>query len=185
MRNTPLVSSLALFLLLPLASCDQGQNATAVDRGTPASQPAQDTAAEGGTAAEHDLARGRGAFAAGDYPRALGYFRAAAEQGDANAQYYVGLMHANGQGTTRDFAEAAKWYEKAAAQNQADALYALARLHVIGTGVEADPAKAVELYERAAQAYPPGEQRELAIEQRRALLAVLEGTAGAAEAMSK
>jgi TPR repeat protein len=119
------------------------------------------------------LAAGYRAYDVGDFPRALDDFRAAADAGMADAQYFVGLMHAEGEGTARSYAEAAKWYEKAAAQDQPDALFALAKLYVIGGGVERDPAKAIALYERAEKAYPPGEKRAAVEEQRVALLAVM------------
>jgi TPR repeat protein len=119
------------------------------------------------------LAAGYRAYDVGDYPRALQDFQAAADAGMADAQYFVGLMHAEGEGTARSYTEAAKWYEKAAAQDQPDALFALAKLYVIGGGVARDSAKAIELYERAAKAYPPGEQRDAVEEQRAALVAVL------------
>jgi TPR repeat protein len=126
---------------------------------------------------KENLAAGYRAYDVGDYQRALQNFREAADKGMADAQYFVGLMHAEGEGTTRSYAEAAKWYEKAAAQNHADALFALAKLHVIGGGVPADSAKALELYERAEQAYPPGEKRDQVAEQRLALAEVLKPAA--------
>lgn len=114
------------------------------------------------------------AYGNGDYARALGFFKRAAEQGDPRAAYYIGVMHSNGEGVKRDLAESAKWYQRAADQGNPDGMYALARLYVIGSGVPRDVQKALELYERAAQTYPPGEQRDQAIEQREALIAVLE-----------
>ena len=116
---------------------------------------------------------GLDAYAAGRPEKALQHFSAAANQGNVNAQYYVGLMHANGEGTKRDFREAAKWYRKAAARNQPDALVNLARLHVMGLGVDADAQKAVELFGRAAKVYPPGEKRNQAAEQGKALAAIV------------
>ncbi|HEY8507298.1 MAG TPA: tetratricopeptide repeat protein, partial [Steroidobacteraceae bacterium] len=114
------------------------------------------------------------AYGAGDYARALGFFKRAAERGDPRAAYYIGVMHSNGEGVKRDLAESAKWYQRAADQGNPDGMYALARLYVIGSGVPRDVQKALELYEQAAQAYPPGEQRDKAIEQKQALIAVLE-----------
>jgi TPR repeat protein len=126
-----------------------------------------------GPAAHPDLAAGLKAYNVGDHERALKEFRDAAERGNADAQFYVGLMSAEGEGTPRSYEEAVKWYEKAAAQNQPDALLALAKLYVIGGGVAPDSAKALVLYERAEQAFPPGEKRDAAAEQRLALTAVL------------
>ena len=46
----------------------------------------------------------------------------AAEQGDAKAQWNVGLMYLAGLGVPQDLAIAEQWIEKAAAQGYADAL---------------------------------------------------------------
>ena len=40
----------------------------------------------------------------------------AAEQGDAEAQYNLGVMYANGDGLPEDDAEAVRWYRMAAEQ---------------------------------------------------------------------
>lgn len=156
----------ALAALTAVTGCDNRRDATAARRAA-APQAAATPASE--------LAAGQRAYAAGDRIGALRHFRAAAEGGNADAQYYSGLMHADGQGAKRDHAEAVKWYTKAVAQNQPDALMALARLRVIGLGVAADPAQAIELYKRAAMAYPPGEQQDQAEAQHQALLDVMKG----------
>jgi len=52
----------------------------------------------------------------------------AAEQGDADAQFALGEMYANGQGVARDETEAMKWYRKAAAQGYKLAQAALAAM---------------------------------------------------------
>ena len=44
------------------------------------------------------------------------WYRKAAEQGNATAQYNIGVCYDNGYGVTKDYAEAVKWYRKAAAQ---------------------------------------------------------------------
>jgi TPR repeat protein len=113
------------------------------------------------------------AYVGGRYDVALVHFRAAAELGHVNAQYYTGLMYANGEGTERNFDEAAKWYQQAAKHNQPDALFQLARLYAIGTGVKMDVQKAVELFDRAARVLPPGEKRDQAIQQKDALAAIV------------
>ena len=46
--------------------------------------------------------RGDLAYRRLDYVAALGWFRAAGDQGDAAAQNYVGWLYANGHGTTKD-----------------------------------------------------------------------------------
>ena len=42
-----------------------------------------------------------------------------AEQGNAAAQYNLGVMYDNGEGVPQDYAEAAKWYRLAAEQGEA------------------------------------------------------------------
>ncbi len=59
------------------------------------------------------------------------------------------------------------------AQNQPDAIVQLARSHVTGLAVKHDPHKAVELYGRAAKIFPPGEKRDAALQQQKALEAAL------------
>jgi hypothetical protein len=60
-----------------------------------------------------------------DDGQAMKYFRAAADQGNAQAEYNVGFMYDNGRGVPRDDAQAVSWYRKAAAQGYADAQKAL------------------------------------------------------------
>ena len=49
----------------------------------------------------------------GDYEETVKWWRRAAEQGHAKAQYYLGDMYENGRGASQDCEEAAKWYRKA------------------------------------------------------------------------
>jgi hypothetical protein len=56
-----------------------------------------------------------------------GWFRLAAIQGHADAQFNLGGMFENGQGVAKDRAEAARWYRMAAAQGHAVAAEALRR----------------------------------------------------------
>lgn len=55
------------------------------------------------------------------YERALPKCKKAAEEGDASAQYYLGVMYNKGKGVIQDDKEAAKWYRKAADQGHASA----------------------------------------------------------------
>ena len=64
--------------------------------------------------------------------------RQAAEQGDAAAQYNLGLMYANGEGVPKDDAEAVKWYRLAAEQGDANAQYGLGFMYATGRGVLKD-----------------------------------------------
>ena len=51
-----------------------------------------------------------------DYKEAVKWYRLAAEQGYADAQYNLGLMYSNGEGVPQDYKEAVKWYRLAAEQ---------------------------------------------------------------------
>ena len=56
-----------------------------------------------------------------DYKEAVKWYKLAAEQGYANAQYNLGKMYAKGQGVIQDYKEALKWYKLAAAKGYKDA----------------------------------------------------------------
>ena len=64
--------------------------------------------------------------------------RALAEQGDADAQYGLGLMYANGRGVPEDDAEAVRWWRLAAEQGHARAQYNLGYMYRNGDGVPRD-----------------------------------------------
>ena len=64
-----------------------------------------------------------------DFKQAFVWFRKAAEQGNADAQAYLGMMYAYGQGVAQDDAEAVRWYRLAAAQGYALAQDELRRLN--------------------------------------------------------
>jgi TPR repeat protein len=56
-----------------------------------------------------------------DYEEAAKWFRLAADQGDADAQCYLGDMYAKGCGVPQDGEVAARWYRLAADQRHAEA----------------------------------------------------------------
>ena len=56
-----------------------------------------------------------------DDAEAVRWYRLAAEQGDASAQYSLGVMYDFGRGVLEDDAEAVRWYRLAAEQGDADA----------------------------------------------------------------
>ena len=69
-----------------------------------------------------------------DDAEAVRWYRLAAEQGYANAQYNLGLMYDNGDGVPEDDAEAVRWYRLAADQGNTSAQYNLERLSDGGEG---------------------------------------------------
>ena len=53
-----------------------------------------------------------------DYAEAVKWYRKAAEQNDATAQYNLGLMYANGRGVPQDYVMAYKWINLAATRQE-------------------------------------------------------------------
>lgn len=74
-----------------------------------------------------------------------------AEQGDAEAQYNLGLCYSEGDGVQQDDLEAAKWFRQAAERNHAVAQHNLGICCAQGRGVEQDAAEAAKWYRRAAE----------------------------------
>ena len=85
-----------------------------------------------------------------DYAEAVKWYRLAAAQGKANAQYNLGVMYENGQGVVQDYTEAVKWYRLAAAQGDADAQYNLGAMYDNGQGVVQDYVRAHMWYNLGA-----------------------------------
>ena len=86
-----------------------------------------------------------------DYQTAFKLWLPLAEQGDADAQYNLGLMYDNGRGVKQDDFEAVKWYRKAAEQGYADAQFNLGNMYANGRGVKQDDFEAVKWYRQAAE----------------------------------
>jgi len=94
---------------------------------------------------------GVAAFARGEYAKALALLQPLAQQGDARAQFHLGVMYTYGQGVPRDYAEAFQWYRRAAEQGLAIAQSNLGGTYENGYGVPQDYAKAFQWYRRAAE----------------------------------
>jgi uncharacterized protein len=77
--------------------------------------------------------------------------RVRAEQGDAQAQYSLGVSYAHGQGVPRDYAEAVRWFRKSADQGYAKAQSKLASMYFYGKGVGQDYTEAVRWTRKAAE----------------------------------
>jgi TPR repeat protein len=107
--------------------------------------------------------KGVSAYESGDYRTALKEFLPLAENGDANAQAFIGLMHDDGAGVIQSDVEAVKWYRLAADQGNAAGQNNLGTKYDTGRGIMKNDAEAVKLYSLAAyQGYALG-QRNLAL----------------------
>ena len=88
-----------------------------------------------------------------------------ADQGDAEAQYKLGLIYRNGQGVPQDNKEAARWYGLAADQGYALGQYNLGLMYAKGRGVPQDYIQAYMWYNLAAS-NSRGDLRLLAVKGR-------------------
>jgi uncharacterized protein len=89
----------------------------------------------------------------GDNAEALRLRRKAAEQGHAEAQYWLGIMYHGGiEGVPQDLVQAVRWYRKAAEQGHAAAQYVLNTVYRYGGfGVPQDWAEALKWCLKAAE----------------------------------
>ena len=73
-----------------------------------------------------------------------------ADQGDADAQYLLGIAYDFGRGVPQDDTEAVAWYRQAADQDHAASQYNLGLMYGNGEGVPQDDTEAVAWYRQAA-----------------------------------
>jgi len=85
-----------------------------------------------------DFQKGLTAAQNGDFATALREWTPQAEQGNADAQFNLGLMYAKGNGVLQDYKTAVKWYTQAAEQGNIRAQTNLAYLYATGRGVLQD-----------------------------------------------
>jgi uncharacterized protein len=101
--------------------------------------------------AQADFKAGVEAHHRSDYATALREWQPLAEQGNAFAQYNLGLLYDNGQGVPKDYDQARQWYEKAAVQGHAEAQVNLGILYDYGRSIPQDFKKAVYWYRLSAK----------------------------------
>ena len=109
---------------------------------TPAPASAPDTAMAGAVAA----------FSRGDYAAALPVFQDRAEAGDAEAQAWLGALHANGAGVEPSLPTAFAWYLRAAEQGHVQAATNVGAMLAMGQGVARDRLAGLGWLEKAAAA---------------------------------
>jgi TPR repeat protein len=78
------------------------------------------------------------------------WFRKSAEQGNADAQFWLGHMYQEGNGVALDATEAVKWYRKSAEQGDADAQFWLGYMYYKGNGVALNTTEAVKWFRKSA-----------------------------------
>jgi len=98
-----------------------------------------------------DFAKGQEAYNSGDYETALTEWSFLANEGDADGQFGMGLLHDNGFGVVLDSLQAAKWYQSAAEQGHGEAQCNLAVMYENGWGVPQSDEDAFKWYSLAAE----------------------------------
>ena len=79
------------------------------------------------------------------------FLKAMAEKGDAERQFYLGVLYNTGQGVEKDDKEAVKWFRKAAEHGFAPAQVNLGGMYDDGKGVLEDDKEAVKWFRKAAE----------------------------------
>ncbi len=97
-----------------------------------------------------------------DDAQAVAWYRKAAEQGYASAQFTLGLRYAEGEGVLQDFRLAVAWFRKAADQGYALAQYNLGYMYGNGEGVPQDYVEAHKWRNIAASRVTGDQQKEYA-----------------------
>jgi len=97
-----------------------------------------------------------------DYQQAKNWYQKAVDQGDATAEYLMGMLYENGEINVNDSGvtlksykgiysgESMKWFLKAAAHGDADGDIAVGVHYEMGEGVKVNLPKAVKWYKKAA-----------------------------------
>ncbi len=102
------------------------------------------------------------------YAQAAEWYRQAANQGYAEAQFSLGFMLYNGTGTNggavaQNYSGAARWFRLAAGQGVVAARHLLGQMYLRGDGVEKDPAAALRWARFAAYQDFAGSQYIVAV----------------------
>ena len=103
-----------------------------------------------GSVCAADFAKGWSAYKAGDYATALREWTPLAEQGNAFAQYNLGMMYATVD-ALNDHKKAVKWLKLSSEQGNARAQVILGNLYDRGRGVAQNHKTAVKWYRLAAE----------------------------------
>jgi len=86
-----------------------------------------------------------------DWSKAREWYEKAAEKGNAEAMFNLGVMYEHGEGVPQNYAKAAEWYEKWAEKGDAKAMFRLGWMYANGKGVRQDWSKAWEWYKKAVE----------------------------------
>lgn len=85
------------------------------------------------------------------YAEALKWYKKAAEQGYAEAQFKLGAMYRDGYGVAQDYLDTVKWFTLAAEQGHVVAQYCLGYMYRHGYGVDKSLPEALKWYKKASE----------------------------------
>ena len=91
------------------------------------------------------------AYNAKDYSKANDWFHKAAEKGNSQAMYIIGLLYFNGEGVDQNYTVAYNWSKKAADKGVAGAMNSIGVCYVNGYGVPVNITEAINWYKKAAK----------------------------------
>jgi len=74
------------------------------------------------------MQRAREAYDRQEYKAAMSWYQVAANQGNTDAQYWVGNLYEAGRGVSKDLAQARYWYKAAADRGDPTGKLAVSRL---------------------------------------------------------
>lgn len=101
-------------------------------------------------AAEGPLEEGIEAYRQQDYAKAAAVWRELADKGNAEAQYRLGTLYAEGKGVEQNDATAMTWFLRAAEKGNALAQYNAGASYAAGLGIAKSEADAAKWFRRAA-----------------------------------
>ena len=104
-----------------------------------------------GANAGGDLNMAEDAYKCGDFWTAFAEYKSAADEGDAHAQYMIGLMYWNGEAVPYDSAEAANWYLLAAENGDVQAQFQIGNFYYKAEAVDQNLVRAHFRFSVAAE----------------------------------
>jgi formylglycine-generating enzyme required for sulfatase activity len=97
-----------------------------------------------------------------DTTEAIRLYRAAADQGNADAMFHLGCRYAAGEGVPEDTQEAVRWFRAAAELNNARGLWALGNCYMSGEGVPKDQDEGMRYLQAASDLGDSGAKEAIA-----------------------
>lgn len=97
------------------------------------------------------LDQGSQYYAQNNFTEAFRVYKQAADDGNSEAQNWVGLLYDQGKGVGEDQTEATDWYRKSAEQGNPFGQYNLGAQYYNGEGIEQDYKQAFDWYTKAAE----------------------------------